>query len=173
MVETAGSAAPCNGRLTLPMRRSQPCALTSRDRTDSPIRTAREALQVLRIVFGDTRQRTARFPLRLRFRGPRSLIAASKWQTHVRPIGEAWNAGARVIGRVLQRRRVEDRRPARQPACGIAHCFATPKVRENYVKVWLAAVHCSPRIPWTWGSSHASSDHSCDLRIGSVMRISA
>jgi len=67
------------------------------------------------------------------------LIAASKWQTDVGPIGEAWNAGASAIGRALQRRRVEDRRPERQPASGIARCFATQKVRENYVKVWLAA----------------------------------
>ena len=125
--------------LTLPMHRSQLCALISRDRTNSPIRTAREALQFLRIVFGDTRRRTARFPLRLRFREPRSLIAASKWQTDVGPIGEAWNAGARAVGRALQRRRVEDRRPERQPASGIARCFATQKARENYVKVSLAA----------------------------------
>jgi len=125
--------------MTLPMHRSQLCALISRDRTNSPIRTAREALQFLRIVFGDTRRRTARFPLRLRFREPRSLIAASKWQTDVGPIGEAWNAGARAVGRALQRRRVEDRRPERQPASGIARCFATQKARENYVKVSLAA----------------------------------
>jgi hypothetical protein len=127
--------------MTLPMRRSQLCALKMRDRTNAATRTTWEALPFLRIVFGDTRRRTARFPLRLRlrFREPRSLIAAMTWQTDLGPIGEAWNAGARAIGRALQRRRAEDRRPERQPASGIARCFATQKVRENYVKGWLAA----------------------------------
>ena len=50
---------------------------------------------------------------------------------------------ARLVA-TLQRRRVEDRRPQRQPASGIARCFATQKVRENCVKVWLAAPPLMP-----------------------------
>jgi len=44
------------------------------------------------------------------------------------------------FGRATLRRKVEDWCSVRHSAIGITSCFAAPRARGNYVKVWLVAL---------------------------------
>ena len=159
--------------IATPMHRSQLCADRVSGRTNSPMRKAREARQLVRIVFGAMSICVARcqrlvIPCAVR-RSRSSRDCASTRNSWEAPQTLALSRADR--GR--RRYRFDDYCRERQLAAEIAHCVARPPGCENYVEVRLTALGPEPRNSWITAPERPSFAHSCDLCIGVAMESSA
>jgi hypothetical protein len=148
-----------------PMHRSQLCADRFSGRTISPIRMARKARQLIRIVLGAMSIRVARCRRLLipsAVRRPRSSRdCESTRNSREAPQTLALSRAERS----RRRHRFDDYCRQRQLAAEIAH-FSRPPGRENYVEVRLTALEPEPRNFSITTPERSPSAHSCDLCIG-------
>jgi hypothetical protein len=158
--------------IATPMHRSQLCADRVSGRTISPMRMARKARQLLRIVLGAMSIRVARCPRLLipcAVRRPRSSRdCASTRNSREAPQTLALSRADRR----RRRHRFGDYGRERQLAAEIAHCGARPPVCDNYVEVRSTALGPEPRNSSITAPERSSSAHSCDLCIGVAMQSS-
>jgi len=159
----------CDRHNTTPMRRSQLCADRDSGCTIPPMRTARKAQRLLRIVFGAMSIRVVRCQRLL-------ISCAPRWPSSSRDCSSTWKSrkAPQMLAflradRSRRRHRIDDCCGEGQQVMEIAHCVARPPVCENYVKVCLTARGHGPRNSSITGPERSSSAHSCDLRIGVAM----
>ena len=148
------------------MRRSQQCAVPVSGRTISPLRMAREARQLVRIVSGAMSIRFARCQrvvILCAVRRPRSsLDFAATWNSREAPQTLALSRADH--GR--RRKKFDDHPRDLQLATEIDHCVARAPACKNYVEVRLIALGSEPRNSSISASERSSPAHSCDLCIG-------
>ena len=148
------------------MHRSQLCADRVSGRMIFPMRMAREARQLIRIVLGAMSIRVApcqRLVIPCAVRRPRS----SRDCAATRNGREAPQTLALSrADRSRRRHRFEDHSRERQLAMEIAHCVARPPACKNYVEFGSTAVGPEPRNSSITTPECSSPAHSCDLCIG-------
>ena len=150
-----------------PMQMSQLCANCVRGRTISPLRIAREARQLFRIVSGDMSIRFAqcqRLVIPCAVPRPRSLLdfAAAR---NSRGAPQTLTLSRADDGR--RHHRFDDRPRDLQLATEITHYVARPPACKNYVEVRLTTLGSEPRNSAISASDRSSPAHSCDMCIGS------
>ena len=157
--------------IATPMHRPQLCADRDSVRAISPMRMARKARLLLRIVLSSMRIRVARcrrllIPSAVR-RPSSSRDCESTLNSREAPQTRALSRAARS----LRRHRFDDDCGERELAAVIAHCVARPPGCENYAEVRLTALEPEPRNFSITTPERSSSAHSCDLCIGVEMTL--